>query len=221
MSNVWLAIPSAREPAQIADVLAEWRARGYRIALWRDTWPGDLRADLILSGAYPGYHSAVNRLCASILSRERQTQWIVTGGDDMFPDPHKTAEEIADECTAHFGGTFGIMQPTGDGWSHPERICGSPFMGREWCCRMYGGRGPFFEGYPHMWGDEEMHDIALARGVLWNRPDLAHFHRHFQRVPTAAEKPAWMQRNDACYAQYEPLFRQRKAAGYPGSEPIL
>jgi len=218
---IWYAVPSARAPEETADVFAAWRAQGYQVALWRDPGAAPVPGvDLTLNGPYCGYHTAINTLCREILKNDPEADWIVTGGDDIFPDPNHSGPSIAAECTAHFGGTFGVMQPTGDPWAHPDRICGSPFMGREFCRRMYGGRGPWCEAYPHMWGDEEMHDICLARGILWNRPDLAHYHRHFQRGPNRAAKPAWMVRNDSCYEIFKPLFQQRKAAGFPGHVPI-
>ena len=48
--------------------------------------------------------------------------------------------------------TFGVMQPTGDRWGERngiatiDRIAGSPWMGREFCRRMYHGSGPMYNG---------------------------------------------------------------------------
>jgi hypothetical protein len=78
------------------------------------------------------------------MARDSEAQWFVSGGDDYFPDPTKRAEDIAQECAAHFAAdfnesakdcqgwtsedrmriheyralseTFGVMQPTGDRW---------------------------------------------------------------------------------------------------------
>jgi hypothetical protein len=219
--SVWFAVPSKRSPADANVDLSRWRAKGYKLALWRDTGDEAIECDMMLTGPYHGYHVAVNSLCKAIVAIDAEADWIVTGGDDMRPDPERAPAEIALECTAHFGGTFGVMQPTGDHWAHPERICGSPWMGREFCRRMYGGNGPFCEEYPHMWGDEEMHEVCKAMGILWNRDDLSHFHDHFQRPQEHRinERPNWMIRNDNCYAKYKPVFDRRKRAGFPGHEP--
>jgi hypothetical protein len=223
--TVWFAIPSKRDPATAETYLNHWRERGYKIALWRDQDDPAIAADFTATApVYPGYHGAINGLARCIRSLDLNAEWIVTGGDDMLPDPNKTAEEIGAECSEHFKGSFGVMQPTGDKWagSDPGAICGSPWMGREFCRRMYGGKGPFCEAYPHMWGDEEMHIITSRLGILWNRPDLTHFHGHFRRNAgfKLSQRPSWMVRNDECYTKYKPLFEARKRAGFPGHEPI-
>lgn len=80
---------------------------------------------------YPGYAQSVNALILEVMKVDPQADWFVTGGDDVLPDPNKSAEEIARECSEHFvervssfdahgeeymdydPGTFGVMQPTG------------------------------------------------------------------------------------------------------------
>jgi hypothetical protein len=222
--SVWFAIPSKRPPEEAEPCLSKWRAQGYKIALWRDEGDPEIKADLLIVGEYQGYHHAVNALCRAIMALDPEASWIVSGGDDMCPDPKKCADEIAAECTAHFGGTFGVVQPVGDTWGDPQRICGSPWMGREFCRRMYQGRGPFCEAYYHMWGDEEMHELCKARGILWNRPDLSHYHHHWIREAQASKQPlkapAFLARAIPCYEGLMPLYRARKAANYPGHEPI-
>lgn len=182
-------------------------------------------------------------------------EWFVTGGDDVEPDMNNTAEEIAQQCSEHFSHiaiqnkfsdpavkdlvahadahmTFGVMQPTGDRFAGGsiDRICGSPWMGREFCRRMYGGKGPLFEGYRHMFVDEELQEVALKLDVLWQRPDLIHLHRHFMREDETdlhsdavkREAPAHLVKwnTQEHWAESQKLFRERKAAGFPGHEPI-
>lgn len=222
--SVWFAVPSKRPPEEAETCLAEWRKMGYKIALWRDTGDPEIPCDLLLVGEYKGYHNAVNALCKEILKRDPDAEWIVTGGDDTKPDPNKRAEAIAAECTEHFNGTFGVMQPTGDlkAWpqSQVDRICGSPWMGREFCRRMYGGNGPFWHSYYHMWGDEEMHKVCKMMGILWNRPDITHFHAHWQRPDTAKPYPEFLKKANAAYAIHAPEFRYRESHNWPGHEPI-
>ncbi len=213
--SVWFCIPSARPPEQVEPVLAAWRERGYKIALWRDYKKPNINAhefpvsdlDLMLCGSYPGYAEAVNKLSAAVLGKDPSCDWIVTGGDDTLPDPKHTAEELAEQCCLHFGNialrlpremiqkgdaTFGVMQPTGDRFAGGciDRIAGSPWLGREWCLRANGGSGPFWPEFTHMFGDECLKRTAEKLGVYWARPDLVHKHNHFQRRDDAIDAPA-------------------------------
>ncbi len=210
--SVWFCIPSARPPGESEPVLRAWRERGYKIALFLDSHVA-LReriglfdramADHDHHPSYPGYAEAVNLLCASILHDDPACDWIVTGGDDTLPDPNHSAEEIAKQCTDNFaihqvvrmatdGPTFGVMQPTGDRFAGGsiDRIAGSPWLGREWCLRANQGRGPFHPGFTHMFGDQCLQEVAMKLGVFWQRPDLIHLHRHFQRESDALNSPA-------------------------------
>ena len=216
--SVYFAIPSKRTPAEAEKCLSKWRAQGYKIALWRDFGDPPVDADLAMFGKYRGYHVAVNALVREVLMRDPDAQWIVTGGDDIDPVESMTAEQIAAECTAHFQGTFGVMQPTGDKWGTPDHFCGSPWMGREFCRRMYGGHGPWCEAYFHMWGDLEMWEVTQKLGVLWARPDLVHFHHHWQREN--GKEPDFLKLADSCHPKLRLLFEERRRAGFPGHEPI-
>jgi hypothetical protein len=252
MSNVWFVIPSARPPAEAQACFQKWLDRGYRVAVWRDSrdslvtdflQPLGDRA-MVITGEYPGYAEAVNLLQKAVFSRDRQCHWIVTGGDDTEPDPNHTPEEIAVQCALHFckpvlgdsneavvfwSGSFGVMQPTGDRFAGGaiDRVAGSPWIGREFCRRMYGGAGPYWHEYQHMFVDEEIQEVAVKLGVFWQRPDLTHHHQHFMRVGTTnaakeAAPPAHLvQANSPGHWQfYRGLFQGRKAAGFPGHEPI-
>lgn len=215
--SVWFAIPSKKPAADAQQCIAQWRARGYKVAILRDEEDAEVECDLGLFGQYRGYAWAVNHLCAVILAHFPDTQWIVTGGDDTDPDP-RPADQIAAECTAHFGGTFGVMQPTGDGHGI-ERICGSPWLGAEWCQRAHGGRGPLWHEYTHMFVDSDLQGVAKKLGVLWQRPDLCHHHRHWSFEGKAA--PAYMteQNSRRHWETYLALYTHRARHGFPGCEP--
>jgi hypothetical protein len=204
--SVWLCIPSARPAEQVEPVLAKWRERGYKIALWRDD-DAFIPYNFNIYGKYreyPGYARSVNYLAEEVLRRDPTCDWIVTGGDDTLPDPNKTAEDIAAECAEHFGGpfanyghnrpqnTFGVMQPTGDRFAGGsiDRIAGSPWLGREWCLRANQGQGPLWPEFTHMFGDECLKRTAEKLDVYWPRPDLIHKHMHFQRASDAIDAPA-------------------------------
>ena len=225
MPNVWYAVPSARTDG---GTVRQWKDAGYRVAVYRD--PGAellLWADLTLTGPYPGYANAVNAMCREILTRWPDTQWIVTGGDDIDPDS-RNPEEIAAECTAHFGGTFGVMQPTGDRWGHElrtgkmhvyiENVAGSPWMGAEFCRRMYGGTGPLCSEYHHMFVDEELQRVAQQLGAFWQRPELIQEHHHWMRENQC--EPEFLKRANRAFVESGLLFRARAAAGFPGHEPL-
>lgn len=246
MSDVWLCIPSARPSAEVAARMAKWTDRGYLIALHRDG-PDDtnrLKYHLCMSSPYPGYALAVNRLIQQVMRCDLHADWFVTGGDDVDPDPTKTADEIASECTDSFCSritglhdhrmdTFGVMQPTGDRWgdrqgAYIDRVAGSPWIGREFARRAYGGNGPYWPEYTHMGVDEELQAVATKLGVFWQRPDLIHMHDHWGRprpgelIGQRSRMPAFLEEanSPAEWRRYKELFAARAAAGFPGSEVI-
>lgn len=142
---------------------------------------------------------------------------------------------VVQPSARNYWSTFGVMQPTGDRWGeqptlppgHPhrgayiDRVCGSPWMGREFCQRMYGGRGPFFPGYRHMFNDEEMQAVVTKLGCFWQRPDLTHFHDHWGRK-TGGKPPDYMvaANSPEHWERTKALFENRKALGFPGHEPL-
>ena len=229
--NVWLCLPSARPVAEVNARMDLWRAQGYKIALWRDRLDGVV-TDFRKVGAYPGYAQTVNYLARTVLWHDQQCDWIIAAGDDTDPDPTRRAAEIARECSDYFLGSFGVMQPTGDPWSDNagriiERIAGSPWLGREWCFRAYGARGPLWPGYTHCFADEELQLVAQRLGVFWQRPDLTHLHHNWARPKPGgppfgahADMPEFLAdaNSVAHWQKYSRLFAQRKAAGFPGSE---
>lgn len=246
--SIWYCIPSARPYEE--STLPKWKAAGYRIALWRDAAKDQIDSgwrDKALDGIgmvyyaehYPGYAVAVNTLVKNVLRFDPECQWVITGGDDVAPDANVPPEEIALQCENHFApgqyripgaATFGVMQPTGDRWEerpgrvYSEQVCGSPWLGRSFCERMYHGRGPLFEGYQHMFVDEELQHVGKRLGVLWQRPDLIHYHDHPLRKPnaTAADIPAHMVKwnTEKHWRESKNLFQVRLAGAFPGSEPL-
>lgn len=256
--SVYFAIPSARPPEEAVPVLRKWQERGYRVVIQRDTVDEDsdhysAQEDFHLAEVfhrkYAGYAESVNFLCREIIHNVADAEWIVVGGDDTLPDPNHSAEEIARECVnqltvsmiskfiALYGPTFGVMQPTGDRWevngpgtgAGIDRVAGSPWIGRSFAERMYGGRGPLCEAYYHCGEDEELQAVATMMGVFWQRQDLTHMHSHWarpktgERIAPATRMPAFLKRANSSeeWASYKKIFADRKANGFPGSEPIL
>ncbi len=117
------------------------------------------------------------------LHREYRMEPIVHGGTNL-PITHSEARMP--------WSTFGVMQPTGDRFAGGsiDRIAGSPWMGREWCLRANGGRGPLWPEFTHMFGDECLLRTAEKLGVYWRRRDLTHLHMHFQRQSEDINSPA-------------------------------
>jgi len=125
--------------------------------------------------------------------------------------------------------TFGVMQPTGDRFSEGsiDRICGSPWIGREFALRTYGGNGPYWPEYKHMFVDEELQEVALKLGVLWQRRDLVHLHHHYTRIegtdkgheaPVPEHLKKWSTLGH--WKESKAIFDERKAKGFPGHEVI-
>lgn len=134
---------------------------------------------------------------------------------------------------------FSVCQPTGDRWTEDDsgsaaidRVAGSPWMGRLFCQRMYGGTGPLFHGYFHMFVDEELQNVAQRLGVFAQTRRLTQKHRHWQRVdpdatfvsgvnPVAPAPPHLAFANSRKHWDDAKLmFEQRFDANFPDHEPI-
>jgi len=240
--SVWFCIPSARSVEQSAPVFKAWRKMGYKIAIVTDD-EASRDVDLqVVCDSYPGYANSVNYLAKRVLAENPDCDWIVCGGDDTYPDPNVMADDIADQCFRHFeaaalehyrtdgrgrpsaglAGRFGVMQPTGDRWADCsiERICGSPWMGREFCERINGGNGPLWHEYRHMFVDNELQEVATKLGILLQRRDLTHLHHHFSRVGQPMPEFLKAANSQTHWDRFRLLFESRRAAGFPGHEPI-
>lgn len=177
--EVWFAIPSAN-PENCRRVLPKWRERGYKVAVLQNYEKGDIPADItVWRDSYPGWAPSVNILCREVIPKS--CNLIVTGGDDMLPDPNHTADELAEQFFNRFPDSFGVMQPHGDEYMCAKAYCGSPFVGRKWFETMYNGGGCMYDGYHHNYADVELYWVAKGLDALWVRPDLSHFHAHFTR----------------------------------------
>lgn len=215
--DVWFAIPSAN-PANCRKVLPVWRERGYKVAVLQNWERGEIPADIaVWSDTYPGWAGSINVLCRDVVPKDAAI--VVSGGDDMLPEPGKTAGELAEEFCERFPDGFGVMQPHGDEFMAARRYCGSPWLGRRWIQTMYGGTGPMHGGYRHNWADHELFWVAKGLGALWERPDLSHHHEHFTRA--GAEKPAyWRAAVEARDLEDCRLYIDRSWSRFPGHEPV-
>jgi len=228
MSEVWYVVPSAKRKDEWSTIPL-WQEMGYRVAVFRDPHMEKLDVDANFHFPYKGYAASVNQMVKYLLETRKQIDWIVTGGDDIEPDPHCKPGIIAQELTHHFGGTFGIMQPTGD-QTHmrqgntcaTERVCESPWMGRDWCLRSYQGNGPLCSLYYHFFVDEELHNVARALGVLLHRRDIVQYHHHWTRSGThRRDRPEYLAEAKLNWAEAKKLFEYRRDSGFPESVPLV
>ena len=111
------------------------------------------------------------------------------------------------------------MQPTGDryGEGYIDTAAASPWIGREFAVRAYGGHGPFRDEYHHFYADTELQQVALKLRCFWQRPDITQEHKHWSRFGN--NKPEFA---DDLYSLYwdrdEALYKARQAAGFSGHE---
>lgn len=242
--SVWFCIPSCRAAAEAKACLDKWRGMGYKIALLRQG--SAVEADLLIpTGEYLGWARSTNILAREVLRRDPDCAFVVGGGDDYVPDFGTTAGSIAVQCGKRFmnihadaqddfTSTYGVMQPTGDRWGDSpsarmtygedrgailDRVAGSPWMGREFCERAYLGNGPMWDGYHHMFADEELCAVAEAQGVYWRRPDLTQYHEHYSRIPGMEPSAGEIYSREE-WGFSSQMFNDRKWKGFPGSEPI-
>jgi hypothetical protein len=223
--SVWVVFPSAAPLPQAKLCVQAWKQAGYHVAIaCEDDRGRKLPVDFhIEQPEYPGYASSVNRLIHHILANDVDCEMVVLAGDDMFPDQHRRAVDIQIALLERFESTLFVLQPTGDRWALPggatpqsERVAGSPWLGREWCRRAYGGQGPLWQEYVHCFADQELAEVATLHGVMWWEPSICHRHEHFLR--RGSMPPPHAAKAYAAYHADEATFRRRQAQGFPGSE---
>lgn len=211
------------DPKKAAENFPRWRAMGYKIAALVDDkkYVGTDEVNAVIHPAepYAGYPWAIRQILVAC----PDINLFVAAADDMHPDPTLRAEQIAEQFFAHFPDGIGVMQPTGDpfmtdaqGRSAAARICGSPWMTRSFAMRLYRGTGPFHPGFQHLWADEDLQNVAIKHGWLWQRGDLTQYHDHYTR--RGDKRPSQMVIASTCHRHDEALFRERQAAGFPDSE---
>ena len=230
MSNplqVWYCIPTARVPVAL-QILREWKGQGYRNALLLDTKSSDAAAVAVAKAAYNvdavlvveqyiGWADSVNRLAA--LALERGADMVVTGGDDVWPEMRYPAHVLAQQFADHFPNLFGVMQPSGDGSECYDRCAMTPWVGRGFIEKTYGGKGPFWPEYFHFWPDTELFNVAHMLGCYWNRPDLIQFHDHWRRQGCNAVRPQHLMAASARNGADHEIFTKRRGRGWPGARP--
>jgi len=208
---VWPTVSLARSDL----MAAKWQENGYKVAVLVNS-PLDVDVDkcvcdsFIIQPNWSGFPTAVNLLCQSVPG-----DVVAVVGDDVYPDPDKTAAEIREEFLQTFPDTFGVMQPIGDIFASTHLCAVSPWSGRGVIERAYGGKGPFFPGYFHYFSDEELQEVATKWGVFHQRADLTQFHDHWQRKPSH-KRPAHLMTALRRHKADKLVFQKRKKENFNG-----
>ena len=216
MLEIFYAIPSINKE-RCESCFSMWKGLGYKTAVLLDKGkPAPVNADLVTEvDPYGGYYQSFIQLHKVIGD---SADIIITGGDDILPDPRE-AEELGQEFFEHFPDGFGVMQPLGDNMVGADTICASPWFGKGWLKRAYRGKHPVWPGYIAFYGDQELREITKKMGVLWQRWDVNQYHHHWSRQGGPA-KLDYQTKNDGFWKQDEKLYYERKQNNWPGHEPL-
>lgn len=217
--SVWYLCPSARPRREAEACLQAWLDFGCRVMVIREGEPLILPISQYMVSYYAGWAVSNNHLIRTAIMADSKANWFVLGGDDYWPEPSDTANIISYQCSDHFMGTLGVMQPTGDryGDGYIDDAAASPWIGKEFAQRSYNGHGPFRDEYFHLYADTELQAVATKLGCFWQRPDIKQEHKHWSRVGNP--KPPFA---EDLYNLYGPrdkaLYEARLGTGFPGHQ---
>ena len=138
----------------------------------------DLGLDLVLEEDYMGYSIAVNRLFFH--PKVIESDVVITGGDDIYPDKNFRAQEIRDYFLGIFPDTFGVISPKNE--FGKVETANTPFIGRDFFLRINKGRGPFWPEYFHFFSDTELYDVANSLNSLHVTDKFVLYHDHWSRI---------------------------------------
>lgn len=133
----------------------------------------------------------------------------------QFVPPHDREFGV---CRESYGPTYGVMQPTGDrygtsGGSDIDTAAASPWMGREFCEKVYGGRGPLWSEYFHYYADAELQAKAIALRCFEQFVGITQEHKHWSRSVDYC--PPYMEEPSLRAEQDRQTFLRRQALGFP------
>ena len=225
MLDVRVLMPVAKpDRAQAAAKL--WLDAGYGLVFYQDdkTLPFVEHARVsTIVGPYGGFWRAINIMAQFALDDNAAV--CLYAGDDHEPDPKKSAHEIGEEYLQRFANGFGVMQPSGDkqgadesGRSAAQRIAGSPWFGRDWIKRAYGGNGPVDGRYHSFYADESLYEVARKLGVYWMRDDLCQLHKHWSWGHT--NRQPYHEKNQRHWLSDKAIFDDSKLKSFPEGEPL-
>jgi len=210
--NVWVVWPTVHLEKS-REMIDTWHAFGYNVAVLvnppmsNEDFP---EAEIVVvQNEWMGFPTAANILCRSVPGNI-----VVCAGDDLYPDPNSTAEQIGDIFLSRFPNTFGVMQPIGDefGWTHKCAV--SPWIGRSFIERAYEGNGPYREEYFHYFSDQELQEYAIKMNAFQQVDYLIQYHDHWQRKEKP-ERPPHLIKAKKLWVKDKRIFDERKKKGWP------
>lgn len=209
--NIVAAYPSIniRKASETAE---KWKLKGYHVAVLVETDDESIpNVDLVVHNKeWQGFPKAANKLCQTLADLY---DIIVLIGDDVYPDENMS-HVIGDQFVRHFGGTFGVMQPTGDRYGCIDQAAVCPWIGAEYIKAAYKGNGPYWEGYYHYYCDAELQEAAKMLGVFQQRRDLCQYHDHWGRKNEG--RPKHLIQALHSHPHDQELFTKRLRKGFPG-----
>jgi hypothetical protein len=213
---IWAVIPST-DPARANEMSERWSARGYRTCLVinKELVPPSMKSSMrahqvFLVGGYEGWFRTMN-FCCGVLFTQGQADVVVCSSDRILPSETGTAHEIATAFALKFPGGVGVMQPTKHGC--PKDDLQSPWIGKPFWYKTYGGRGPFYERYFQYFGNRELYAVAQRMGALWEHEGIAQ-----PRIPQDA--PDFYQKHNRAeyFDKDASTFKEREAENFIGAD---
>jgi len=212
MINIWAVWPTV-SVKRSRSLIGKWQDMGYDVAVLVNPplqHTDFLEADwVIVQQEWKGFPTAANILC-----REVPGDVVVVVGDDVYPEPKKTTQEIGQDFLQRFPDLLGVMQPTGDIYGRINQCAVSPWIGRKFIQGAYGGKGPYWEEYFHYFSDQELQEYAIKMKAFQQRPDLSQYHDHWGRQ-IDVKRPKHLHKAKQMWQKDKTLFEHRKAAGFP------
>lgn len=210
--NIWVVWPTIHIDKS-KEMIQFWHEWGYKVGVLVN--PPHKNTDLIeadrvvVQDKWKSFPVAANILC-----KEMPGDIVVVVGDDVYPDPEHSAQEIGNDFKEKFPDLFGVMQPIGDkyGWTHKCAV--SPWIGKGFIKKAYNGNGPYWQGYFHYFSDQELQEYATKLGVFEQREDLIQYHDHWQRKENPKRPPHLMEANRQ-WARDQRTFKKRLIKGFP------
>ncbi len=210
--DIWVVWPTVHLD-QSNKMIPIWKSFGYKVAILANppfTHGHFPEADrVIVQKKWLGFPVAANILC-----KEVPGNIVVVAGDDLYPDPESNAEEIGTHFLKRFPDTFGLVQPTGDKFGCWDKCAVSPWIGRAFIEKAYGGNGPYREEYFHYFSDQELQEYAIKMNVFEQFKYVTQFHDHWQRQEKPS-RPGHLIQAGAKWRKDKQIFEQRKKEGFP------
>ena len=211
--DVWAVWPTV-SLERSRPLVDKWHDLGYKVACLVN--PPHDHSDIpeaecvVVQNVWEGFAVAANFLCHTVPG-----DIVAVVGDDILPDPDRTASELGEDFLERFPDLFGVMQPIGDEFAYTHKCAVSPWIGRKFIEVAYGGQGPYWTGYFHYYADYELQLVAEKLGVFQQRKDVIQYHDHWQRQDQP-KRPAHLRKAKQLHRVDKALWEKRSKEGYPG-----